>query len=198
MMEEEMENQIHLAEEQLKLTENKVTKKELEQRKGILEKIKLDKEAKFAKMEDEIQKMEEMYKERLEYQIKEANILLAMEGADDVSDWLLNLGDLLEHTIPPRLYELYKLNTEGRRNLQTTTKLTGCLTAAPNLIVTIQEKESWAETYKSKCELISSSCFETWVVLMSKECTKFCRFMSLALRQTTLLGCCSGLPARDL
>jgi hypothetical protein len=144
MMEEELDNQIRLAENQLKLTEDKVTTKELQARKETLVKMKKDKEAKIGKMQEEIQKMEFIYKERLEYEINVANILLEMEGAASVSEWLQKFGELLEQTIPRRLYELYQTSRA---------KPNGCLSSAPNVTVTIQEKESWTAT-RNKCRAV--------------------------------------------
>lgn len=87
-------------------------------------------------MELEIGRMRDVYKEQLEFQIEEANILLEMEGAATESDWLRGFSDLMEHKIPPLLLERFD-----------------CFLLEPSVNVTIVEKASVAMTYNEECVL---------------------------------------------
>lgn len=73
--------------------------------------------------------MKELYEDQLEFQIKEANILLEMEGATDLNEWLSEFASLLAHRLPSLLLEYF-----GIRHAN------GCLESEPRVTVTIEEK----------------------------------------------------------
>ena len=145
MMEHEMDEHIRHVDEQLKLSKDNFTIQELKEQKAILRSMKEDKKEKVKKMDKEIARMQEMFEAQLEYEMKEAEILLAMEASNTLNEWLRKWGDYLEHTLPGHLLALYGVNSTGKEGDM------GCLVTAPNVTVTIEEKENIEDTYKKVC-----------------------------------------------
>lgn len=136
----EMDEKIALIEDKLRLTQEKSTRAQLEDKKATLERMKIEKKEQFHRMTVAIQRMQQFRKEQLDFQIKETNILLEMEGASSLDEWLSKFADLLEHKLPALLLERY--NAKSRD---------GCLETEPLVTVTIEEKNTYAETSKNQC-----------------------------------------------
>jgi hypothetical protein len=130
---EELDEQIDLAEQQLRLAEDDETTAQLEERQAMLEKMKKDKDERIQKMEENLGRMRDELLSALEFQIEEADILLQMEGAANIHEWLIGFGDLLEHKLPPLLVDNHS-----------------CLLDEPNVTVTIIEYNSQEQTYNSE------------------------------------------------
>jgi len=127
---QEMDETIAMLQDELKLAEDEITRSALEANQATIEKMKLNRDVQIQKMEQELLRMRDVYEAQLEFQIEEANLLLEMEGATNVSEWLTRFSDLLEHKIPVIILE--------RNN---------CFVAEPNVTVTIVERPSKAMTY---------------------------------------------------
>jgi hypothetical protein len=136
----EIDEQIALIEDQLGLTQDKSTRAQLEGKKATLERMKIEKKEQSRRMVVATQRMQKMHQEQLDFQIKETNILLEMEGASSLDEWLSKFADLLEHKLPALLLERY--NAKSRD---------GCLETEPLVTVTIEEKNTYAETNKNQC-----------------------------------------------
>jgi hypothetical protein len=136
----EMDEQIALIEDQLRLMQDNSTKAQLEGKKATLERMKIEKKEQSRRMVVTTRRMQKMHQEQLDFQIKEANILLEMEGASNLNEWLSKFADLLEHKLPGLLLEHYN-----------TTSRDGCLQTEPLVTVTIEEKDTYAETKNNQC-----------------------------------------------
>jgi hypothetical protein len=130
---EELDEQIDLAKQQLRLAEDDETTAQLVKRQAMLEQMKKDKAERIKKMEKDLSRMRDELLSALDFQIEEANILLQMEGATNVSEWLRGFADLLEHKLPPLLADKHS-----------------CLFDEPNVTVTIIEYNSQAQTYNDE------------------------------------------------
>jgi len=140
ILESEMDEQIAQIEDKLRLAQANSTANELEKKKAALEQMKKEQQERSEERAKEIQQMKIMYENLLDFQMKEASILLEMEDATNVNEWLSEFAHLLEHKLPGLLLESYN-----------TTLNEGCLETEPIVTVNIEEKETYAETNKNQC-----------------------------------------------
>ena len=91
-----------MAEQQLRLAEDDETTAQLEERQAMLEQMEENRDEHVEKMEEDLARMRDDLLSALEFQIEEADILLQMEGATNVSEWLRGFGRPIGAQAPSR------------------------------------------------------------------------------------------------